>query len=73
MRTPRIAPRSWPLALAAAAATALGSGALALAAAGPAAAAGAAFPAHFAAPYLQIDNGDAGDMAPNRPVTIEAS
>jgi chitinase len=69
MRTPRILTRSWPVALVVAAATALGSGGLALATAGPAAAAGAAFPAHFAAPYLQIDNGDAGDMAADQAAT----
>jgi ricin-type beta-trefoil lectin protein/glycosyl hydrolase family 18 (putative chitinase) len=55
--------RPWPAALALATATALASGGVALATAGPAAAAGAALPAHFAAPYLQIDSSDAGDMA----------
>jgi chitinase len=49
--------------------TALGSGSLALATAGPAAAAGAAFPAHFAAPYLQISSSDAGDMAADQAAT----
>jgi chitinase len=44
-------------------ATALATGGLALVAAGPADAAGPAFPAHFAAPYLQIATSDAGDMA----------
>jgi chitinase len=44
-------------------ATALASGGLALASAGQAAAAGSAFPAHYAAPYLQIDSSDAADMA----------
>jgi chitinase len=48
--------------LALASTVALGSGSLALATAGPAAAA-TAFPAHYAAPYLQIDSSDAGDMA----------
>jgi chitinase len=50
-------------------ATALTSGGLALATAGPAAAAGSAFPAHFAAPYLQIDSSDAGDMAADEAAT----
>ena len=44
------------------AAAALTSGGLALATAGPAAAAGAAFPAHFAAPYLQVSSSDVGDL-----------
>jgi chitinase len=56
-------------ALAVAAATALTSGGLALATAGPAAAAGSAFPAHFAAPYLQIASSDAGDMAADEAAT----
>ena len=43
-------------------AAALTSGGLALATAGPAAAAGAAFPAHFAAPYLQVSSSDVGDL-----------
>jgi chitinase len=55
--------------LALATATALTSGGLALATAGPAAAAGSAFPAHFAAPYLQIDSSDAGDMAADEAAT----
>jgi chitinase len=46
-----------------------GSGSLARAAAGPAAAAGSAFPAHFAAPYLQIASSDAGDMAADEAAT----
>src|ERR1700728_2609131 len=62
--TPR-KPRRAALALA----TALPSGGLALATAGPAAAAGSAFPAHFAAPYLQIDSSDAGDMAADEAAT----
>ena len=69
MRIPRIPVKSWSVALALAAATALGAGALALATAGPAAAAGAAFPAHFAAPYLQIGSSDAGDMAADMAAT----
>ena len=60
-------PRSVALALAAA--TALGSGSLALATAEPAAAAGSAFPARFAAPYLQIASSDAGDMAADEAAT----
>jgi chitinase len=50
-------------ALVLATATMLGSGGLVLATAGQAVAAGSAFPAHFAAPYLQIASSDAGDMA----------
>ena len=59
----------WPGALALVTATALASGGLALATAGPAAAAGSAFPAHFAAPYLQIASSDAGDMAADEAAT----
>jgi chitinase len=69
MRIPRVPAKSWSVALALAAATALGASGLALATAGPAAAAGAAFPAHFAAPYLQIDSSDAGDMAADEAAT----
>jgi chitinase len=69
MRTPRNPLKSWSVAAALAAATALGAGGLALATAGPAAAAGAAFPAHFAAPYLQIASSDAGDMAADEAAT----
>ena len=69
MRIPRIPRKPWSAALALAAATALGSGGLALATAGPAAAAGSAFPAHYAAPYLQIDSSDAGDMAADEAAT----
>jgi chitinase len=69
MRIPRIPRKSWSAALAAAATIMLGSGGLALATAGPAAAAGSAFPAHFAAPYLQIDSSDAGDMAADESAT----
>jgi chitinase len=58
-----------PAALALVTATALTSGGLALATAGPATAAGSAFPAHFAAPYLQIDSSDAGDMAADEAAT----
>jgi chitinase len=68
MPLPRIPRKPWSAALALAA-TALGSGGLALAAAGPAAAAGSALPAHFAAPYLQIDSSDAGDMAADEAAT----
>jgi chitinase len=66
LRNPR---KLWSVGLALAAATALGSGGLALATAAPAAAAGSAFPAHFAAPYLQIDSSDAGDMAADQAAT----
>jgi chitinase len=61
-------PRRAALALAAVT-TALGSGGLALAAAGPASAAGSAFPAHFAAPYLQIASSDSGDMSADMSAT----
>jgi chitinase len=58
--------KPWPtLALA----TALVSGGFALATTTPAAAAGAAFPAHYAAPYLQISSSDAGDMAADMAAT----
>jgi chitinase len=69
-------PRSVALALAAA--TALGAGGLALANAKPdtvqlaaatAAATAAGLPAHFAAPSLQIDSSDAGDMAADEAAT----
>jgi chitinase len=69
MRIPRFPTKSWSVALVVAATTMLGSGGLALATAGPAAAAGSAFPAHFAAPYLQIDSSDAGDMAADEGAT----
>ncbi|HEY1705025.1 MAG TPA: ricin-type beta-trefoil lectin domain protein, partial [Trebonia sp.] len=69
MRTPRIPLRPWSVALALTTATMLGAGGLALATAGPAAAAGPAFPAHFAAPYLQIDPSDASDMAADMAAT----
>jgi chitinase len=69
MRLPKIPKKPWRAALALAAATALGSGGLALATIVPAAAAGSAFPAHFAAPYLQIDSSDAGDMAADMAAT----
>ena len=76
MRTPRNPTKLRPGALALIAATALAAGGLALAAggltlatAGPAAAAGSAFPAHFAAPYLQIGSSDAGDMAADEAAT----
>jgi chitinase len=63
MRRPRNLTKRWRAALALAAFTALTSGGLALATMSPAAAAGSAFPAHFAAPYLQIASSDSGDMA----------
>jgi chitinase len=69
MHTPRTPRNSWPTALALAAVTALGTSGIAFATAGPAAAAGAAFPAHYAAPYLQIDSSDAGDMAADEAAT----
>ena len=52
-----------------AAATVLAAGGLGLAVAGPASAAGSAFPAHYAAPYLQISGADAGDMAADQSAT----
>jgi chitinase len=61
--------KPWSVALALAAVTALGSGSLTLATAGPAAAAGSAFPAHYAAPYLQISSSDAGDMGADQAAT----
>ncbi len=69
MRIPRISRKPWSAALVAVAVTALGSAGLAVAAAGPAAAAGSAFPAHYAAPYLQIASSDAGDMAADMAAT----
>ncbi len=69
MRPLSIPSKPWPAALVLAAATALGAGGLAFATAGPAAAAGAALPAHFAAPYLQIDSSDAGDMTADQAAT----
>jgi chitinase len=69
MRTPTIPRKPRLVGLVLAAATALGSGGLALATAQSAAAAGSAFPAHFAAPYLQIASSDAGDMAADMAAT----
>jgi chitinase len=76
MRTSRNPTKLRPRALGLITATALAAGGIALAAggltlatAGPAAAAGSAFPAHFAAPYLQIDSSDAGDMAADEAAT----
>jgi chitinase len=68
MRALKTLVKPWSAALALATA-ALGSGGLALATAGPAAAAGSAFPAHYAAPYLQIASSDAGDMAADKSAT----
>jgi chitinase len=51
------------------AASALAAGGLGIVNAGSAAAAGGAFPAHFAAPYLQIGGSDAGDMAADMSAT----
>jgi chitinase len=61
--------KSWRAGLALATVTTLAAGGLALATAGPAVAAGPAFPAPFAAPYLQIDPSDAGDMAADMAAT----
>ncbi|WP_051055082.1 MULTISPECIES: glycosyl hydrolase family 18 protein [Kitasatospora] len=49
--------------LTAAVAAALPAAALAVVAAGPAHAAGGTFPAHYSAPYLEIDSSTAGDLA----------
>ena len=51
------------------AAASMAAGGLALTAAAPAEAAGSAYPAHFAAPYLQIAGSDAGDMAADEAAT----
>ena len=51
------------------AAAALAAGGLTLVTASTASAAGTAFPAHFAAPYLQIAGSDAGDMAADEAAT----
>jgi chitinase len=67
MRTRRFRP--WINALPLMAGAALAAGGLSLAAASPAAAAGSAFPAHYAAPYLQISSSDAGDMAADEAAT----
>jgi chitinase len=61
--------RPWLKALPLLAGATLVSGGLSLAAASPAAAAGSAFPAQFAAPYLQIAGSDAGDMAADEAAT----
>jgi chitinase len=61
--------KAWSAALVLTTAATLTAGGLALATAGPAHAAGSAFPAHFAAPYLQIDSSDAGDMAADMAAT----
>jgi chitinase len=63
MRTPHTPLKSWLAAAVGLTTTALAAGGLGLATAAPAEAAGPAFPAHFAAPYLQIASSDAGDMA----------
>ncbi|HEX5402367.1 MAG TPA: ricin-type beta-trefoil lectin domain protein [Pseudonocardiaceae bacterium] len=52
-----------------AAALPLVAGAALVATSQPASAAGAAFPAHYAAPYLQISDADAGDMAADMAAT----
>jgi len=74
MRATRIPVKPWSVVPALAAAIALVGGGLALADAQPAtvrlaAATAAALPAHFAAPYLQIDSSDAGDMAADEAAT----
>jgi chitinase len=62
MRVPRIPVRPWSVTLALAAAAKPATVTLAAAAA-------AAFPARFAAPYLQIDSSDASDMAADEAAT----
>ncbi|HXL93123.1 MAG TPA: ricin-type beta-trefoil lectin domain protein [Streptosporangiaceae bacterium] len=69
MRKSRHPRKPWSVALLLTAAATLTSGGFAAASAGPADAAGPAFPAHFAAPYLQIDPSDAGDMAADMAAT----
>jgi len=69
MRMPRNPRKPRSVTVLVATALTLASGGLALATAGPADAAGPAFPAHFAAPYLQIDPSDAGDMAADMAAT----
>ncbi|HEV2639887.1 MAG TPA: RICIN domain-containing protein, partial [Actinocrinis sp.] len=54
--------RAWPAVLATLSAAALAAGGIALVGAGSASAA-SSFPAHYAAPYLQLDGSDSGDMA----------
>jgi chitinase len=66
---PKIPIRPWLVTLTVATVTALGFGSLALATAQSAAAAGSAFPAHYAAPYLQISSSDDGDMAADEAAT----
>jgi chitinase len=75
MRTRRNLRQPWPVAVAVTGvAAALTVGGLALAHAKPAAvrlsaAASSALPAHFAAPYLQVSDSDAGDMAADMAAT----
>jgi chitinase len=54
--------RPWLTTLPPMAGAGLAAGGLALAGATPASAATASFPAHYAAPYLQVSSSDAGDM-----------
>jgi len=81
MRVSRMTVRPLTVAVTAAAVVALGAGGIALAATKPATvqlsssskaattAAATALPAHFAAPYLQIDSSDASDMAADEAAT----
>jgi chitinase len=76
MRMPGNPRKSWSVALSVAAVAAVGSGGLALAGTASATtqlaaatSAAAALPAHFAAPYLQINSSDAGDMAADQAAT----
>ena len=63
MRKPPIPRKPWLLTVTLAAVAALGGGGLRLPPRGRPLRAGPAFPAHYSAPYLQIDGSDAGDMA----------
>ena len=64
-----ISPRRLTRTAALAAAAPLAAGGLLFALSGPAQAAGPAYPAHYAAPYLQISTSDSGDMAADKSAT----
>ena len=55
--------RSWLLTVSVAAGTLAAAGGVSLVGQGSASAAASAFPAHYAAPYLQVSSSDVGDMA----------
>ncbi len=69
MRIPRIPRKPWSVALARPPRPRSDPAASRSPPPGPAAAAGSAFPAHYAAPYLQISSSDAGDMAADMAAT----